>query len=215
METQQNNITARGTAAADLVSALPDLALGGLFLLTWISPYAIDEKMLSYLVLVVLMEFIIIHSSGFLGVVMFLPWAKPKRLASLVGLGLFYTMFVSAFCVAFGEWWPLGAFWLMIGNRLLGVLLGQSPEGAERGFLIRSWALSVFFYILAVFAPLLLTPPEFGITSEAVARQSFEIGGEWTASPQIAIASGFLYFSALGVSELFGHRWLVKATEGL
>ena len=211
MPTEQIQNKPDGNTATDILSALPDLGLAGLFLLTWISPYAIDEKMVSYLVLVILMEFIIVHSSAFLGAVVFVPWPKGKKSAALAGLGLFYTMFVAAFSLAFGAWWPLWAFWGMMGNRLFGVLLGQAPQGRERGFLALSWALSVFLYLIAVFAPLMIEPPQFGITSDVVARQGFEIGGEWTAHPEIAIATGFLYFGSLGVFEVFGYRLMRRA----
>ena len=52
---------------ARAVSALPDVALGVLFLVTWIDPRVFGEGVLQYALLTMLMEFIVVHSSGFDG----------------------------------------------------------------------------------------------------------------------------------------------------
>ena len=47
------------------------LVLAAMYLVTWISREALGGDMLRYLVYVVLLEFIIIHSSAFLGLITF------------------------------------------------------------------------------------------------------------------------------------------------
>lgn len=191
-----------------ILSSLPDVAFAALFLISWISPNAFDEKMVSYLVLVMLMEFVIIHSSGFMGRVMIGEGDKKRKGLTLVGLAFFYTLFVGGFALSFGEWWPVVAFWAMTLNRILFILLGQVPKGEEKILLQKSWAAGALFYLGAVFLTVLAPVPELGITWEVVREQEFTSEGLWVEEPEHAIACGFLYFSAVALSELYGHRWL-------
>lgn len=191
-----------------ILSSLPDFAFAALFLISWTSPNAFDEKMVSYLVLVMLMEFVIIHSSGFMGRVMIGEGDRKKRGLTLVGLGFFYTLFVGGFALSFGEWWPVAAFWGMTLNRILFILLGRVPKGEEKMLLQKSWAAGALFYLGAVFLTVLAPVPELGITWEVVREQEFTSEGLWVEEPEHAIACGFLYFSAVALSELYGHRWL-------
>ena len=70
-----------------VVSALPDLMLGATFLITWVSPYALREKMVAYLMLLMILEFIIVHSSAFMGRVMVGPLLRGRKSVTLLGLG--------------------------------------------------------------------------------------------------------------------------------
>jgi uncharacterized protein (DUF3820 family) len=49
---------------ADLGAALPDLALAGVFLVTWVTPATFPHGTIGYLMLLMLLEFIIVHSSN-------------------------------------------------------------------------------------------------------------------------------------------------------
>ncbi|HEY4612254.1 MAG TPA: hypothetical protein VII11_04670 [Bacteroidota bacterium] len=196
-----------GVTLASWLSAVPDFALGAVFLVTWVAPYTFGELMVSYLVLVMLMEFIIIHSSVFLGSVFVADTPKRKKSLTLIGVGMFYTLFVGGFSLAFGEWWPLVAFWAMIVNRLLGVLLGKAPTGTEKDLLRKSWATNILWYLVFAFVTILLPMPEFGISSAVIARQDFSSEGIWIDEPYRAAAFGFLYFTAVGLTELYSYRW--------
>ena len=197
-----------------VVSALPDLMLGATFLITWVSPYALREKMVAYLMLLMILEFIIVHSSAFMGRVMVGPLQRGRKSVTLLGLGGLYTLFVGGFALAFKAWWPLVTFWGLTLNRLLGVLLGQPPSGEEKTFVQYGWAASVMFYVLFVFATTLLPIPALGITAEVVRAQDLPGSGLWIDQPQRVVAFGFLYFTATGLSELFGQRWLAKGRVG-
>ncbi len=199
-------------APADLAAAAPDLAMGALFLATWIAPTAFREKMVAYLLAVMLLEFIIVHSSAFMGNVVLGKASPGGKIAALVGLGGFYTLFVGAFALVFRAWWPLWNFWGLTLNRVLGVLVGQAPSGEERIFLQRNWAASVMFYLLGVFVTTLAPLPRLGITPDVVARQQLPSSGLWVEQPHRVVAFGFIYFTAVGVSELFRHRW-IKASH--
>jgi hypothetical protein len=155
-------------------------------------------------------EFIVLHSSVVLGNVILSGGDRLTKTRNIVGLGALYTLFFLGICLAVGEWYYLFGFWLMIGNRLLGVALGQAPEGEEKLLIQRSWAATTIFYLLGVFVTLLLPLPRLGITSQIQSRYSLPGGGEWVDNPHTAIAFGLFYFAMVGWSELLGHRWFAN-----
>ena len=173
-----------------------------MYLVTWLHPYAFGEKMVAYLMLMMLMEFINVHSAGFMGFMLISDTSKAKKSLGIVGFGLFYSIFVVGFSLAFDAWWPAWAFWAMTGNRLLGLLIGQAPQGRERNFVIGSWALGVFFYLAFVFVTSIAPVPTFGLTEEVIGAQNLSGGGLWIDEPQRVIAFGFLYFMAVAISEV-------------
>ena len=104
-----------------------------------------------------LLEFIVVHSGGFAGVVMFGDLAPRSKVTALAGLGLFYTLFVGAFALAFHTWWPLASFWGLMANRMMSGLIGQAAPGEEKALAQRGWAAGAVFYLLFAFATTL--PP--------------------------------------------------------
>ena len=191
-----------------LLNALPDFAAAGVFLVTWVAPRTFGEQMVSRLLLVMLMEFIVIHSSAFMGSVALAKSGRGKRAASILGFGAFYTLFAGGFSLAFRSWWPLATFWGQTVNRLLGVILGQVPDEEQKAFIMRGWAASAVLYLLGCFATLLLPVPPLGMTPAAVAAQHIPGGGVWVNEPQKVLAFGFLYFLLMGRSELSAHAWV-------
>jgi hypothetical protein len=192
---------------AHLFSALPSFIFSGVFLVTWIAPGTFGANMISYLMLIMLMEFINVHAAGFMGNAIIGDAGRGKKAATILGLGVMYTLFVGAFSLVFKEWWPLGAFWALVLNRLLGVLLGKAPTGQEKAALQASWAFGALSYIMLVFATILLPVPEFGVTTDVITNQGLETGGLWSDQPYRMMAFGFTYFAVSGCSELFSTKW--------
>jgi hypothetical protein len=191
-----------------LAAAIPDLAIGFVFLFAWIAPRTLQLSLVSGLVGVMVMEFIIMHSSAFMGLTMFKSGHRRARALSLLGLGAFYSLFVGGFALAFHTVWPLVSFWGLTLNRLLSVLLGQAPSGQEQLFIRKGWAASALFYL--GFAGLTIVPPvpRLGLTPDVVQALHLPGSGLWISEPWRVLAFGFLYFTATGISELYGHRWI-------
>ena len=200
-------IEPQGYTIAHLFSALPSFFLGGMFLITWIAPDAFGEKTISYLMLVMLLEFINVHAAGFMGTTIISDSGRWIKTITIIGLGVFYTLFVGAFALAFDQWWPMWAFWGLVLNRLLGVLLGKALTGQERRMIETSWAIGVFCYVMLVFATIILPVPAFGVSSEVIARQGFTASGLWIDEPYRMMAFGFLYFTVIALTELFSYKW--------
>ena len=151
-----------GVGPADIISALPDIALAGAFLLTWISSYRLGERMVAHLVLIMLMEFIVVHSAAFMGTVAVSGESKWRKVALIVGLSIFYSVFAGGFSWAFRDWFPLLAFWGLTLNRLAGVIVGQAPEGRERMLVQKGWAASAILYLLGAGLTAFLPLPALG-----------------------------------------------------
>ena len=206
----ERTTTSPGATWRGFWSALPDFFLAAQFLIMWIDPHIIGARFLPLYIGLMVAEFVVIHSSVFLGNVAYGSGDKKFKLIAILGLAAFYSLFFLGICLALGEWYYMFGFWLLIGNRLLGVTLGQAPDGEEKAFIMRGWAASLVFYLLGVFVTLLVPQPQFGITDEIQSRYSLPGEGEWTDNPHTAIAFGFFYYTMVGWSELLGHRWFAN-----
>lgn len=190
-----------------VATALPDFVLGVMFLATWIVPERMGDGMITYLLLTMLLEFIIVHSSAFMGTVALTKTAPQVKARRILAFGVFYSVFAAGFALAFGTWWPFFAFWTLTANRMLGVLLHRAPEGEQEQYIRMSWAAGAVFYLLGAFITVWLPVPRFGITPAVVAAEALPGSGLWIEEPHRAIAFGVIYYFMMTWSELRGHRW--------
>jgi len=188
-------------------AALPDFAFAAVCLIAWVRPDLLLENSLTYIMLAMLLEFIVVHSAAFLGTVMFSAGDPRKKAMGMLALGGFYTLFVGGFSLGFKTWWPLVSFWGLMLNRLMSVLVGHAPSVDQKALVQRGWAVSAMAYLFGCFVTVLLPIPRLGITSEIVSRANLPGDGLWVDQPWRVVAFGFLYFAAVGWSELYDHRW--------
>lgn len=189
---------------------LPDFALAGTFLATWIAPYTFGEKFVSHLLLLMLLEFINVHSSAFMGHVLMAPQPREKKAAALLRLGCFYSLFIGAFALSFHVVWPLIAFWGLTFNRLAGALFGAAPDGLEKEYIQYGWGMSVMFYVLGATLTLFLPLPALGVTRDVIVAQEFTSTGAWISQPWRVMAFGAFYFAAMGWAELRTPGWVAR-----
>jgi hypothetical protein len=195
---------------ASILNAAPDFATAGVFLVTWIAPATFGEQALKRLMLVMLLEFVVVHSAAFMGTVAVAPAGRAKRALGIVGFGAFYSLFAAAMGLAFQSWWPVIAFAGLTLNRLLGVLLGQVPDAEQKAFIRMGWVASVEFFVGGCFLTMLLPVPALGVTPAVVAAQHFSVTGLWIEEPQRVLAFGVVYFALTGWSDLASHTWAAK-----
>ncbi len=200
--------SAEGPRVVDLLAALPDLGMAVFFLAAWIDPARFGHNVVAYLVLVMLLEFIVIHSAAFMGAVAFgdlqvqalLQWGKT---VGILGLGLVYSLFVLGFCLAFKTWWPMLAFWGLVANRLLGAMIGGKTTDENRQFVMGGWAVGVMAYLFGAFATLLLPVPRLGIGGGLSGVGE----GIWVDEPWRPVAMGVMYFGLVGWYQLRWRAW--------
>jgi hypothetical protein len=185
-----------------LISALPDAATATLYAICWFAPATLGYDWIKTLMLVMLIEFLVVHSGGFIGQTVLGDASRAIKVKAIVGFGAFYMLFVLAFCAAVGQWWPIAAFgWLLVGKFLM-VVLEPKPRAEERQRLTSIWILSVVAYLFAVFATVLLPVPEFGIDATARAGAAIPGSGLWVEQPETVIAAGLVYFSILAWAKV-------------
>lgn len=197
------------------VTAVPDAALATAFLVTWLRPFALGERVVEYFLITMLLEFIIVHSTALMGAVAMSDEPGRAKLKSLVGLAGLYTLFVAGFAVGFGVWWPLLAFWGLTFNRMLGVILGEAPRGRERQYVKAGWALSVVYFLVGATAVTFLPIPELGVTPDVRAQLALPGGGLWIDEPQRVLAFGVFYFGLTAVGEALGWGRSETALRGV
>ncbi len=173
-------------------------------MVTWVDPFVLGGNAVQYFMLTMLLEFIIVHSSAFMGNVVLSREKASRRVQGLFWLGLFYTLFVGGFALGFGTWWPVYAFWGLTFNRMLSILVGDAPEGRERQYVRAGWALSVMYYLGGVFATVVLPVPELGITSAVRSALDLPGDGLWVDEPHRVLAFGVVYFGLTGLGEVLG-----------
>lgn len=181
------------------LSALPDSVSATLFAWLWMFPLAFGPQGVRNAMLVMLVEFVLIHSTAFLGAAAFAPNASRLRKVGLLGaFGALYLVFIAAFASAFNAWWPFLAFgWLLLG-KLRVIFDGRNADG---GGAAATWAMSALAYLFAVFATLFLPLPRIGLDEAMLSRLQLPGSGAWIDEPHRVIAAGTLYFGLLAWSK--------------
>lgn len=186
-----------------LAHALPDAITAGIFLYAWLAPLAWRENLVAELLLVMLVEFILIHSAPFLGSIVLAPdMALKIRIKAFAGFTVLYSLFIAGFALAFKAWWPVIVFIWLTAAKLVSILTDRLHTERQKQRMRGYWGVSAMFYLLAVFATLFIPLPEFGITRHGAAYGITGQSGVWVSDPHIAIAAGFLYFSLLATTKL-------------
>lgn len=197
-----NGLGSPGRAA--LASALPDFGLAAVYVLAWTAPNHIAPWVPRWAVLTMLLEFVVVHSTGFMGVIAFGRDQVREQVGMLLLLSAVYSLLVAGFAAGFHEWWMFGSFWLLTANRLSGILAHRDP-GNGRGIdaFVIGWAASTLFYLLGAVLTAALDVPRFGLADPAVIRgMHLEGGGLWVDEPWRVLAFGAAYFTAVGLFEL-------------
>ncbi|MEZ5465464.1 MAG: hypothetical protein R3F22_09645 [Lysobacteraceae bacterium] len=189
---------------------MPDAVSAAFFLSLWIKPLYFDQRAVANGMLVMLVEFILLHASVFLGTAAFAP-DKPRgdKLKAIAGFGAFYLIFIAAWSVAFKAWWPLLAFgWLLLAKMSAALQPGQAP--LERMHRMQSgWALGAMAYLAGVFLTVFIPVPRLGITGSVVSQLDLPGSGLWVSKPQTVIAFGVFYFGFLALAKW--RDWLLPA----
>jgi hypothetical protein len=181
-----------------LLGASPDAITAAACFVVWISPLAFGTGAVKTVVLMMLMEFLLVHGAGFFTSVAFMDeMSKSRRLLAMGALLLFYALFVGVFAWTFHAWWPVWVFlWLAIAKATW-VFTARRDRAGEMDRQMAAWAFSVAAYLGAVFAGLMLPVPHLGIRPELVPSLGLPGSGEWVERPHVAVASMVFYYLAL------------------
>lgn len=195
--------------------------IAAMFLITWFRPNTFGPLTVHHLTFVMLMEFIVVHASGFLGAMAARDEPRWRRAAMFAGLTAFYMIFAAAFAAMYGGWWPMWAFWGLMLSRFPTVVL-RPPDQREQGVMMANWAAMVVLYLGGIFLTAILPVFAFGVTPEIIEAQHFKDKGLWPEEPYRCMAFGAFYFSGLAVlavlnewgSAVRARRKLPRESEG-
>ena len=188
-----------------LLSASPDALTACGCLLVWISPRALGPDSVTSVLLMMMMEFILVHATGFFTVIAAPDGSRPlRRIAMLAGMSLVYMLFVGVWAWAFHSWWPVFVFgWLVVG-KVAWIFANPRSTPDETGRQMVTWAYSVVAYLGGVFGGLFLPLPRLGLDDATVASLHITMKGEWMEHPHTAIAGAVIYYAALALYKAWG-----------
>ena len=154
--------------------------------------------------MVMVLEFFMIHATGFFTVIGGSPQvSRSRRMLALSGLTVFYLLMVGAFALSFGQWWPVLAFlWLAVGKAAWawGTRPGDGDDAMVMPML--AWAGSVVAYMFGALLTVLVAVPRLGMTQEVQPRFGLDGGGLWIEEPHRVVAFGLVYFGLLCAAKL-------------
>jgi len=189
---------------AAVVNATPDLALAALFLVTWMRPAAVSGDMVARLTVLMALEFVVVHSAGFMGFVVHGDGTRTRRTLWMLLLIGVYSLFAAGFSLAAHGWWPLVSFLVLGLNRTATIWTGHSRGMSVGEWIVRGWVVPTLLYLGSAIATAAAPIPRLGITDAIVAADRHPgVGGQWIDEPWRALAFGTCYFAVLGLVELF------------
>lgn len=183
-----------------VAAATPDAVTASFFVYTWIHPLGFGTTLVGDLLVLMLLEFLLVHSGAFIGSIVLSPTtSRWKKTLGVLGFGAFYMLFVLGFAYGMNRPWVIHVFlWLLVG-RLAMVWLAPVPRDEEIRRQQALWGCGALFYILGVFATVILPVPELGLTAQVRAELGIAATGKglWQQKPQTVLAFGMLYYAAM------------------
>lgn len=192
---------------ARLLGALPDAMTAGFFVVLWVAPRLLWPQALRTGLLMMLVEFILVHAAGMLGgMVLAKEGERGKQWKTILAFGAIYLVFIAAWSWQFQAWWPLLALgWLLAGK--LSLVLQSLPTADKQHQLQSTWAIGVLAYLVGVGLTTFLPIPRLGLTRTVVAAADLPAsGGHWLSHPQSVVAFGAFYFGVLALVKVLGFR---------
>lgn len=191
-----------------LFAVLPDAITAGVFLFAWIAPSIPGPRYVDNLTLTTLIELIVMHSSGFYGLICASSEVtRRRRLAMLGGLTAIYLTFIVGFALVYQSPWPVFAFAWLFASRFVHIWTHPVEDTTETRRMLLLWAGSGLAYVFGAALTVLLPLPHLGITPAFVASMHLSGSGEWIERPYTVLAFGALYFSL--------QAWLKYALAGI
>ncbi len=194
-----------------IFASIPVFWIAALFLITWIRPELLGERMLRHFMYMMMLEFWVIHSTAFLSGVTLLPPNRRIKGGIFLALTVLYTLIVLPIARDYGSAWPLWAFW--------GLTLAKFPSfvskctaGGKNSSIWYTWMAMVLAYMVAFEIAALLPLPKLGITTEVLATQGFQDSDD-AARAHRYMAFGLVYFTLLGVFEMLCDNWFKAEQE--
>lgn len=187
------------------LGALPDAVSAGIFLALWLQPMHFGVHGVRNGMLVMLVEFILLHASAMLGsIVLAEGTARTTRIKGLLAFSLLYLVFIAAWCYTFRQWWPFAAFGVLLLAKA-GFIIDGGTTSAQRLHQLQSgWAVSTMAYLAGAFMTVFVPLPRAGFVRVSHASLDLPGSGLWVEQPHTVMAFGTFYFGVLAIIKWRG-----------
>ncbi len=192
-----------------VLAATPSLVLAYLLVNVWLDPMAwSDGAWVRYGVGLLLMEFLILHSSVFIAASAAAAETLRGKVLLFLGLAALYGLMGLGFALGTDS---LSLLWVLIAimaARFVSALRANIDHDGQFG---QRAALGIMAYLLVAFFTVMVDVPSMGITQEVLNEvYPGRGGGLWEQEPERAIVGGAIYFAVIGVAEL---AWGVRSAK--
>lgn len=202
--------------AGTIANALPDALTAAGCLVAWVVPFVFGPETIKAIVLTLLLEFLLIHSTAFLMNALYdSRRSTTGRVMAFAVVAVSYLLLVAAFALLFGAWWPILVFAWLSATKLPWILSPRNGRELEQERQRQRdyWAFSLGTYIIAVLTGVMLPLPALGLNPEVVASLDLPGKGVWVEHPQSAVVSMALYYAASAWFKSHGSE--LPALQGL
>ncbi len=188
------------------VEPLFDGGMALFFLSVWLAPGAFGpaDELIRAAMVIMMLEFILIHATGFLGFTAFAPGiTREKKLKTMALFSGFYLIFLLGIGSALGAGWPILAFFWLLAGKLRIALRREVPDEFRRKQMVSDWTRSLYCYIGCAFVSVLgPVVPRLGISPELQPEFGEDTSGIWIDYPHGVVAMGVLYFTIMAIVKL-------------
>ncbi len=190
-----------------IIACAPSLSLAYILFNVWLDPMAWDQgSWVPYGVGLLLMEFLILHSSVFITHYAATHQAFSDKLKSFVGLVALYSLMGTGFALSTDSPTLLIMLIAIMVSRFVSALRADSTQD---GTFSRRAALGIVAYLMITAGTVFIAIPEMGITTSVVQEvYPNRGGGVWERYPHRPIVGAAVYFCLMGVAELY---WGLRA----
>jgi hypothetical protein len=193
----------RDPPIARAFAALPDIITSAAFWCAWIAPGTLGYPRVRDLMLLMLIEFIVMHSGGFTAAIFGMEnISRTKRALFLAGLTAFYMVFVLGFSLAFDSIWPIWGFLWLFVSRFLLLFTSSAETPTKMRRMLVAWVVSALAYLSGAVFTAFVPLPSLGITPEVIENLHLSGSGLWIEQPWTVLAFGALYFALLAYAKI-------------
>jgi len=194
---------ARSVPPAAWLAAFPDFVIAAVIFSFWCTPTFFPRDTLGTLAVVVLVDVILAIIS--LPMASFVFASGPKLTRALYILGFAVAFSIPALVVG-ASWLWLGGIWIVTANRLSGLLRVDEPTEEDIYAFYKGCCAALGLFFLCCIVAAYLPMPRFGFALLVLPQTRLGFSRLFV-DPVATTALACLYYTAMGISELFENRW--------
>jgi hypothetical protein len=178
------------------------------FLMLWLNPQESDIELIYSLTILVLFEFVLVHSGAFMSIL-------GRSWKGWLGFGVFYGLFALAFNAMVNGNQIIIFYAAVVLNRMLPGILNSEKTNMGRGAMMAM--INATIYLVLIFAVILGSSyiPRCGLTETFLNSVDYasinKAGGDFAGDPHIFMCFGVFYYLILMLVDINAEIHRIKA----